>query len=375
MSKLVKALCEMLEITRHHTSSYHPQTNSTVERVNSTLAQTLRAYINKEQTNWPSLLPSIMMAFRSSPCSESTQFTPFHLLFGREMNLPVDTSLIPKPTLGQNARQYFEELIDKLKISQKIASENLRIAKEKAKLRHDLKAREPPFKINDIVLLEKLKTEQGLSRKLSDKFTDPYYIVELGPNHTYGLRSCATNKLLPSLMHATRIKLYHEHENGPPLGADVRNDAFQPRDNAAKDEQNNVPEDPVQQYETRQVQEPPPPQPPLPPLRPTQSIPKDKSQSPTGNPVKGQQRGKSKTQKTKDTAASKEYYAVDKLLRTKQVNGKRHVLIKWQDGSPNTWEPEENISEYTLRNYYATHTKQGKRRKRKPYKFFTHSQN
>ena len=105
MSKLVKALCEMLEITRHHTSSYHPQTNSTVERVSSTLAQTLRAYINKEQTNWPSLLPSIMMAFRSSPCSESTQFTPFHLLFGREMNLPVDTSLIPKPTLGQNARK------------------------------------------------------------------------------------------------------------------------------------------------------------------------------------------------------------------------------------------------------------------------------
>ena len=287
------------------------------------------------------------------------------------MNLPVGTSLIPKPTLGQNARQYFEELIDKLKISQKIASENLRIAKEKAKLRHDLKAREPPFKINVIVLLEKLKTEQGLSRKLSDKFTVPYYIVELGPNHTYGLRSCATNKLLPSLMHATRIKLYQEHENGP-MGADVRNDAFQPRDNAAKDEQINVPEIPVQQDETRQVQEPPPPQPPL---RPTQSIPKGKSQSSTGNSVKGQPRGKSKTQKTKDTAASKEYYVVDKLLRTKQVNGKRHVLLKWQDGSPNTWEPEENISEYTLRNYYATHTKQGKCRKRKPYKLFTHSQN
>ena len=214
-----------------------------------------------------------------------------------------------------------------------------------------------------------------MSRKLSDKFTGPYYIVELGPNHTYGLTSYATNKLLPSLMHATRIKLYHEHENGPPMGADVRNDAFQPRDNAAKDEQNNVPEDPVQQDETRQVQEPPPPQRPLLPLRPTQSIPKGISQSPTGNPVKGQQRGKSKTQKTKDTAASKEYYVVDKLLRTKQVNGKRHVLVKWQDGSPNTWEPKENISEYTLRNFYATHIKQGKRRKRQPYKFFTHSQN
>ena len=100
-----------------------------MERVSSTLAQTLRAYINKDQTNWPSLLPSILMDFRSSPCSESTQFTPFHLLFGREMNLPVDTSLIPKPTLGQSAKQYFNELTEKLKVSQEIATENLRIAK------------------------------------------------------------------------------------------------------------------------------------------------------------------------------------------------------------------------------------------------------
>ena len=129
MSKLVKALCEMFAITRHYTSSYHPQTNATVERVNSTLSQTLRAYINKDQSNWPSLLPSVMMAFRSAPCSESTQFTPFHLLFGREMNLPVDISLIPKPTLGQDARQYFNQLIEKLKVSQKIATKKFESCK------------------------------------------------------------------------------------------------------------------------------------------------------------------------------------------------------------------------------------------------------
>ena len=52
------------------------------------------------------------------------------------MNLPVDISLIPKPTLGLDARQYFNQLIEKLKVSQKIATENLRVAKEKSKLRH-----------------------------------------------------------------------------------------------------------------------------------------------------------------------------------------------------------------------------------------------
>ncbi|CAC5385634.1 unnamed protein product [Mytilus coruscus] len=45
VSNLVNALCQMLNITRHHTSSYHPQTNGLVERTNSTLIQAVRAYI------------------------------------------------------------------------------------------------------------------------------------------------------------------------------------------------------------------------------------------------------------------------------------------------------------------------------------------
>ena len=47
MSKLVNAICELFEVKWLHTSSYHPQTNATVERANGTLAQTLRAYIDE----------------------------------------------------------------------------------------------------------------------------------------------------------------------------------------------------------------------------------------------------------------------------------------------------------------------------------------
>lgn len=43
-SKLVSALCEIFDITRHKTSSYHPQTNSACKRQNSVIAQSLRAF-------------------------------------------------------------------------------------------------------------------------------------------------------------------------------------------------------------------------------------------------------------------------------------------------------------------------------------------
>ena len=67
MSNLVNARCEIFDITQHHTSAYHSSTNGMVERQNSTLAQSLRTYCGKEQTKWPELLLSIIMAFRKSP--------------------------------------------------------------------------------------------------------------------------------------------------------------------------------------------------------------------------------------------------------------------------------------------------------------------
>ncbi|CAC5362075.1 Transposon Ty3-I Gag-Pol polyprotein,Transposon Ty3-G Gag-Pol polyprotein [Mytilus coruscus] len=77
VSNLVNALCEMLNITRHYTSSYHPQTNGLVERTNSTLIQAVRAYSDKDQNNWPNKLPGILMAFRNSPSTQSTEYSPF----------------------------------------------------------------------------------------------------------------------------------------------------------------------------------------------------------------------------------------------------------------------------------------------------------
>ena len=97
MSRLVSALCEMFDVTRHHCSSYHPMMNSACERTNSSIAQTLRAYVDKDQKNWADFLQAAMMAIRSSPAS-GTGLSPFHLVFGKEMNLPIDTSLVPKTT-------------------------------------------------------------------------------------------------------------------------------------------------------------------------------------------------------------------------------------------------------------------------------------
>ena len=78
------------------------------------------------------------------------------------MNLPIDTTLIPKSSLDQNAKQYFQELFTKLKVSQEIAAQNLQAVREKAEHRHDVKAKVPTYNLNDLVLLKHTVVQEGL---------------------------------------------------------------------------------------------------------------------------------------------------------------------------------------------------------------------
>lgn len=213
-SQLVNALCEIFDITQHHTSAYHPKTNGLVERQNSTLAQSLRAYCNNAQNKWPELVPSILMAYRKSPSMHSTEFSPFFLLFGEEMTLPYDVALEPLENMSRDAKAYIKEFLENLKVHDKIAKEIIRWHQEQNKIRHDLEANVPNFHLGDLdlVLIKVNKVPKGLSSKLFDKSEGPYRIVELGPNFTYKLRRCSDNKLHASMMNASNLKYYHDPE-------------------------------------------------------------------------------------------------------------------------------------------------------------------
>ncbi|VDI16569.1 Hypothetical predicted protein [Mytilus galloprovincialis] len=105
MSNILKEVCNIFEIQKINTSSYRPQTNSTCERNNKTIAEKLRTCIDANQLNWPEKLPSIAHAMNTSVCTESTQYTPYFLVFGRECRTPIDTVLTEPSKVGPVAKQ------------------------------------------------------------------------------------------------------------------------------------------------------------------------------------------------------------------------------------------------------------------------------
>jgi hypothetical protein len=76
--KLFKAVCELLEIKKTCTTSWHPRANGQVERYNRTIMDAVRCYTDKHQNVWDETLPFIASAIRSS-VNRQTGYTPNRL--------------------------------------------------------------------------------------------------------------------------------------------------------------------------------------------------------------------------------------------------------------------------------------------------------
>eukprot|EP00731_Ephydatia_muelleri_P034136 Em0048g12a len=88
-SQLLSELYSMLHIHGIRTTPYHPQTDGLVERFNQTLKAMLRKTAVQEGKDWDLLIPYVLFAYREVPQS-STGFSPFELLYGREVRGPLD---------------------------------------------------------------------------------------------------------------------------------------------------------------------------------------------------------------------------------------------------------------------------------------------
>ena len=175
MSQLLKQLYNLLHIQPIRTSPYHPQTDGLVERFNKTLKSLLRKFVKKEGRDWDMLLPYLLFAYREVP-QATTGFSPFELLYGREVRGPLDVvreEWEAEKKSDQSVLSHILAIRERLEEMTTIVQDNWKKAQSRQKTWHDQNTRDRELNPGDEVLVL-LPTS---SNKLLAQWQGPYYVL------------------------------------------------------------------------------------------------------------------------------------------------------------------------------------------------------
>ena len=111
LSKLVKAICKLFQVTKHATTSNHQKDSVSIETQNGTITQILQMYVDKTHRNWHTIFPFANMALRSIQYVETSGYSPYHIIFGFEMRQPFDLQLKLRLNLSGNDKQHVEGVL------------------------------------------------------------------------------------------------------------------------------------------------------------------------------------------------------------------------------------------------------------------------
>ena len=204
-SALVKAMCKLLGIKKTRTTAYHPQSDGLIERFNRTLLNLLSIAAREDTCNWDSYIPLLMFAYRTS-VQESTGCTPYQLVFGREVRLPIDVMFgLPPHDPPTEINKYAMGLRLRLDRAYRQVREYMGLQQRRQKVHYDKLCNGKPFKIGDVVWLHCPAVPRGKSPKLHCYWQGPYIIHKVLSDILYQIQH-RNNKRKSMVVHFNRLK-------------------------------------------------------------------------------------------------------------------------------------------------------------------------
>ena len=148
-----------------------------------------------------------MMDYRSA-VNETTSLTPCELMFGRQIDLPIDLQLgRPEEDSGdQNKTEYVQCLQARLDRGHAFARGNMKLGSERHKRHYDHKAQNRGFERGDPVLLQNPRHKKGRTPKLKRPWEGPYLVTSHLDDLVYRIQKGPRSK--PMIVHVDRLKKY-----------------------------------------------------------------------------------------------------------------------------------------------------------------------
>ena len=202
--KLTQLLAQWCGIKHVLISSHHSRANGQCERLNGVILQGLRI-ICQGRTDWPDLLPQISAAYKASVLP-SRGYSPFRILYGQEMKLPVETALSGPLPAHTRPSSDVEQMSEHLKIMRTNAQELAQKCREKHTKRINKRRQTVTFKPGDRVYKVREVLGDTEDRKTAPRFIGPFVILDKDSNDTYQLAHLHTGRILKSRVHVDKLK-------------------------------------------------------------------------------------------------------------------------------------------------------------------------
>jgi hypothetical protein len=212
-SRFWRTLFEHLGTKLAMSTAFHPQTDGQTERMNRTLEDMLRAFVNYKQDDWDTYLSAAEFAYNSAP-NASTGMTPFKMVYGSD---PYTPTTICKKT--PDTVPAFAEFMERINNLTRAAMDSMALAKKRQEQSANQSRRALVFKVGDKVLLSSAHIQLASqaarpSKKLQSRFIGPYLIVEIISPVAYRLALPPTLKIHP-VFHVSLLKPYASPEAVP----------------------------------------------------------------------------------------------------------------------------------------------------------------
>ena len=217
MSSVFKKLMKLHGIAKLHTPAYHPQGNGIAEAFMKVLGNSLTTLVGKRHGDWDKYCEQIALAYRATP-HPSTGETPFYLMHGRDLRLPVDTALesLEKQVVGLTRQESsLKTHLQCLKVAQDEARDALQKMHDIASHRYNRGRKDVKYKVGDLVhvKLSFHDLQDFPSSKLAPKWTGPARVTHVLDNG----RTCDVEDIMTGdkrRVNAVRLKPHLAADQG-----------------------------------------------------------------------------------------------------------------------------------------------------------------
>ena len=222
-SEVMRECMRAMGVRMRYVLPYHPESNGICERLNGTVVDMLSSYVQdtNEQDRWSDYLTHVVFGYNTAT-HESTGYTPYHLVYGREALIGSEPFLTQGRHAGAGAAAgsaainypaYVKGIQHDMRQAHQHLQQRVQQQVDRREDANDKHKSQATYEMGAKVMVYVLpKSGSNISKKLVSPYVGPCTVINQYNDVSYQVRVDGAKKLKKMMVHVTRMKRYIQRD-------------------------------------------------------------------------------------------------------------------------------------------------------------------